>query len=164
MGGESGGLVEHAKAVLSKNRYLTLGTSGIDGRPWTTPVYFAAAGVRDFYWISEVEARHSRHLARRPDASLVVFDSTVAPYQGRAVYASGSACALSDDEIDDGLVVYPRPGDPGVEPLTRGDVTASSSYRLFRLTASEVWVLCPRQPREPCALHARAGDHRVRVV
>ena len=38
----------HARALLDANQYLTLGTICADGRPWTSPVYFAAcrrAGV-----------------------------------------------------------------------------------------------------------------------
>ena len=55
----------HARALLDANQYLTLGTICADGRPWTSPVYFAAAGVREFYWISEIDAEHSRNLVAR---------------------------------------------------------------------------------------------------
>ena len=43
----------HALALLEANKYLTLGTADPDGRPWTTPVYFASAGLRQYYWVSE---------------------------------------------------------------------------------------------------------------
>jgi hypothetical protein len=36
--------------LLDANLYLTLGTVDPDGSPWTSPVYFAAAGEREFYW------------------------------------------------------------------------------------------------------------------
>lgn len=157
-------LAEHARTLLDRNRYLTLGTVGADGRPWTTPVYFAAAGIRDYYWISEIDAEHSRNLAERPAVSLVVFDSTVEPYHGRAVYASGSARTVPDGDIDAGLSVYPGSGERGVPTMTRDDVSGSSPYRLYRVTASDVWVLCPRAPGEPCALHGLAKDHRARVA
>jgi len=84
-------LAHHARAILQANLYLTLGTVGADGRPWTAPVYFAPAGDREFVWVSMTNARHSEHLTARPDVSLVVFDSTVRPYHGRAVYALGQA-------------------------------------------------------------------------
>lgn len=129
-------LVAHANALLDTNRYLTLGTAGADGRPWTTPVYFAPAQGWRFYWISETGAWHSRNLAERPQVSLVVFDSTVAPYHGRAVYALGQAHELTDDEVDEGLKAYPGPSQRGVPPMTRDDVTGSSAYRLYQATAS----------------------------
>jgi len=157
-------LVPHAQALLDANRYLTLGTTGADGRPWTSPVCFAAANLRQYYWISEIDAQHSRNLAERPQVSFVVFDSTVEPYYGGAVYATGYAHELSGDELDAGLAVYPGPNRPGLHTLARDDVTGSSTYRLYQATATDLWVLCPRESRQPCPLHCRARDHRTRIV
>jgi nitroimidazol reductase NimA-like FMN-containing flavoprotein (pyridoxamine 5'-phosphate oxidase superfamily) len=156
-------LTAHARTLLDTNRYLTLGTVDPHGRPWTSPVYFAAAGLRDFYWTSETGARHSRHLTAQPQVSIVVFDSSVLPYHGRAVYAVGVARELQGDDLDRGLRVYPGPSDRDASPISRDDVTGSSPYRLYRATATEVWVLCPREPRQPCPLHGLAKDHRALV-
>ena len=156
-------LVAHANDLLDTNRYLTLGTADADGRPWTTPVYFAPAPGWRFYWVSETDAWHSRNLAERPQVSLVVFDSTVEPYHGRAVYARGRAHELTGDDVDEGLKAYPGPGRRGVRLMTRDDVTGSSAYRLYEATASELWVLCPREPGQPCPPHGLARDHRARV-
>jgi nitroimidazol reductase NimA-like FMN-containing flavoprotein (pyridoxamine 5'-phosphate oxidase superfamily) len=159
----NGDLVAHARGLLDANRYLILGTADPDGRPWTSPVYFTSAEVRDFYWVSMTDARHSRNLAGRPQVSIVVFDSTVAPYHGRAVYAVGEARALSGDDVDRGLEVYPGPSDRGGAPIAHDEVTGSSPYRLYRATASDLWVLCPREPGQPCPLHGLNQDHRARV-
>lgn len=156
-------LATHARDLLDTNRYLTLGTVDPDGRPWTSPVYFAAAGLREFYWTSETQASHTRNLTERPQVSIVVFDSSVLPYHGRAFYAVATASELRGDELDRGLRMYPRPGDPNATAITRDDVTGSSPYRLYRATATDVWVLCPREPRQPCPLHALARDHRARI-
>ena len=69
-------LAAHARAIIDTNLYMTLGTADLDGRPWTSPVYFAAGKDRDLYWTSAVDAQHSRNLAERPFVSIVVFDST----------------------------------------------------------------------------------------
>jgi nitroimidazol reductase NimA-like FMN-containing flavoprotein (pyridoxamine 5'-phosphate oxidase superfamily) len=156
-------LAAHARAILDANRYLTLGTADPDGRPWTSPVYFAAEGERDFYWMSATDARHSRNLTGRPEVSIVVFDSSVAPYHGRAVYAVGQARELSGDDLDHALEVYPGPSHRDATPVTREEVSGTSEYRLYRATASSLWVLCPRPPRQPCPLHGLAKDHRTRV-
>jgi nitroimidazol reductase NimA-like FMN-containing flavoprotein (pyridoxamine 5'-phosphate oxidase superfamily) len=156
-------LVAHAHALLDTICYLTLGTADADGEPWTAPVYFAPAQGWRFYWVSATDARHSRNIAERPQVSLVVFDSTVAPYHGRAVYALGRARELTDDEIDEGLKAYPGPSRRGASPMTRDEVASSTGYRLYQATASEVWVLCPREPGQPCPLHGLARDHRARV-
>lgn len=157
-------LAAHARELLDLNRYLTLGTVGADGRPWTSPVYFSWSGEWDFYWMSELEAQHSLNIAVRPDVSLVVYDSTVQPYHGRAVYASGEAQVLAGDDLDRGLARYPGPSNRDASGVDKADVTGDSPYRLFRVTASDLWVLCPREPRMPCALHGLSKDHRARVA
>jgi pyridoxine/pyridoxamine 5'-phosphate oxidase len=157
-------LAAHARELLDANTYLTLGTVDADGRPWVSPVYMAAEGLRRFYWVSSIDARHSLNLAERPSVSLVVFDSSVRPYHGRAVYAVGEAHEVSGDALARGLEIYPGPASRGATPVTRQDITAESPYRLYLATASEVWVLCPREPRMPCALHGLAKDHRARVA
>jgi pyridoxine/pyridoxamine 5'-phosphate oxidase len=156
-------LAAHARDLIDANDYLTLGTVGADGRPWTTPVYFAPAGERQFLWVSETDARHSRHIAEHPAVSLVVFDSTVLPYHGRAVYAAGEAHELAGDDLDAALPRYPRPDGRGATAVTREDVTGPSPYRLYRAVLSEMWVLCPREPRQPCPLHGLAKDHRAEI-
>jgi nitroimidazol reductase NimA-like FMN-containing flavoprotein (pyridoxamine 5'-phosphate oxidase superfamily) len=158
------GLEAHARAVIDANLYLTLGTADAQGRPWTTPVYFAPAPGGDFYWVSTTDAQHSRHIAERPQVSMVIFDSTVRPYHGRAVYAAGEAHEVPGDDLDRALAAYPRPVGGGAVPVTRDDVTGESPYRLYRATASEMWVLCPREPRQPCPRHGLAKDHRARIT
>ncbi len=49
-------LQTHALNIIDATRYLVLGTVDADGHPWTSPVYMAAAGLRDLYWQSEVTA------------------------------------------------------------------------------------------------------------
>jgi hypothetical protein len=156
-------LADHGRALLDANPFLTLGTADSGGRPWTSPVYFAADGLREFYWCSQSDALHSRNVRERPAVSVVVFDSSVQPYHGRALYAAGVACELAGDDLERGLIIFPGPADRGGAALTRDDVTGSSPYRLYRATASDVWVLCPREPRQPCLLHGVAKDHRIRI-
>jgi hypothetical protein len=157
-------LAAHARAIIDATLYLTLGTAGPDGQPWTSPVYFAPGPDRQFYWVSAVAARHSRNLALRPRVSMTVYDSTVAPYHGRAVYAAGQARELPDGDVARAIDVYPRRDGRGATAVTREDVTGASPYRLYQLTASDLWVLCPREPGRPCPLHGRAEDHRARVT
>ncbi len=157
-------LAVHAQELLDANNYLTLGTVDPDGHPWASPVYFAASGLREFYWTSQADAVHSRNLTERPHVSIVVFDSTVAPYHGRALYAVGTAHELQGDDLERGLQVYPGPVERGATELTLDDVTGPSPYRLYPATATDLWVLCPREPRQPCPLHGVAKDHRTRIA
>ncbi|HEU5108271.1 MAG TPA: pyridoxamine 5'-phosphate oxidase family protein, partial [Micromonosporaceae bacterium] len=83
---------------------------------------------------------------------------------GRAVYAVGEARELDGADLDAALRSYPRADGRGATPVTMQEVTAPSPYRLYRATATQLWVLCPRPPRQPCPLHGLAKDHRVSVL
>jgi hypothetical protein len=157
-------LAAHARELLDTNRYLTLGTVSGGGRPWTTPVYFSWSDGWEFRWLSALDAEHSRNLTDRPAVSITVFDSTVPPYHGRAVYAVGEAREIPRDSLDDGLSRYPGPPSRGGSVVDLDDVTGDSPWRLYEATASELWVLCPREPRQACDLHGIARDHRARVL
>jgi hypothetical protein len=157
-------LVEHACTLVADIRYVTLGTVDPDGRPWTSPVYFSADDdLRRFYWVSSPASRHSQNLAGRPDVSLAVFDSTVPPYHGRCLYGAGTATMLEGEELVRGLETYPGPAERGGSAVTVDDVTGESAWRLYAADVAELWVLCPREPRQPCPRHGRGDDHRVRV-
>lgn len=160
-------LAVHARELLEANRYLTLGTVSPEGQPWTSPVYFswtAEAGMWQFFWVSSADARHSLHLLDRPAVSISVFDSTVPAYHGRAVYAVGEAREVPLTDLDEALTHYPGPPSRGGATLTRDDVTGDEPWRFYQAGASELWVLCPREPRQACPLHGLAVDHRARVL
>jgi hypothetical protein len=151
-----------ARAIVDANLYMVLGTADSDGQPWVSPVFYAAGGYRDFYWVSSPEAAHSRNLARRPQISVVIFDSQVPAYSGQAVYMTATAEELAGDELDRGLEVYPGPPERGARTLTAAELRPPAPYRLYRATASQHWILGP----EPglCPVHGRPADHRAAVT
>lgn len=157
-------LATAARAILDANLYLTLGTADEDGRPWVSPVYYATADYTDFYWISMPEARHSRNIARRPQVSMVVFDSTVPPYTGQAVSMSAVAAEVVGDDLELGLAIYPGAAERGVGTITAEQVSRPAAYRLYRATVSEHFVICPRDAGVPCARHGISADHRTTVT
>jgi hypothetical protein len=154
----------HARMIIDQNLYVTLGTADPEGTPWVTPVYFATADYAEFYWTSDESAAHSRNIARRPQVSMVIFNSQVPAYHGRAVYLSATATELAGRDLDRGLGVYPGLASRGGTTVELADVTAPSPWRLYRATVTDAYVLCPREPRQPCPLHSMAVDHRTPVV
>jgi hypothetical protein len=64
-----------ARTIIDENLYMTLATADESGLPWASPVYYASEEYSAFYWVSAPEATHSRNLAVRPQASIVIFDS-----------------------------------------------------------------------------------------
>jgi Pyridoxamine 5'-phosphate oxidase len=154
----------HARALMDANLYVTLGTADADGTPWVTPVCFATVDYAELFWMSRRDAQHSRNIATRPQVAMVIFDSTVPTYHGRAAYLSGTANELAGRDLDRGIEVFAGDASRGSSMLTLEDVTTPSEYRLYRATIGEAFVLCPREPRRPCPVHGVAADHRAPVV
>ena len=46
--------------LLAAISYMTLGTADAEGRPWASPVWFAAPTPSELLWVSDPNARHSR--------------------------------------------------------------------------------------------------------
>jgi nitroimidazol reductase NimA-like FMN-containing flavoprotein (pyridoxamine 5'-phosphate oxidase superfamily) len=157
-------LAAEVTSILDANLYVTVGTADAEGLPWVAPVYFATADNINLYWVSAPHATHSRNIAERPDVSLVVFDSQVPPYTGRAVYLRATALELSGSELERGVSIYPGHPSRGADAVTTADVSPPAAYRMYRATVSEHSILCPRDQGQPCARHGSAVDHRATVM
>ena len=109
-----------------------------------SPVYYASAGYTDFYWVSSPEARHSRNVAARPQASIVVFDSQAPIGTGQGVYMSAVAEELRGTDVHRGIDIFSRGSEEGRgRPWTLEDVRPPAPYRLYRAIASGHRVLEP---------------------
>ncbi|WP_187284967.1 pyridoxamine 5'-phosphate oxidase family protein [Streptomyces sp. OR43] len=88
---------ESVPRLLAQHRYLVLGTADREGRPWVSPVFFAADGHHRVLWVSSPDSRHSRNIAARPEVAITVFD-TAAPVGGaEAIYLEATAGPAADD-------------------------------------------------------------------
>jgi hypothetical protein len=124
---------EGARAIIDAGRYMTLATADTAGVPWASPVWYAPRGYSELFWISYPDARHSRNLAERPQLAIVIFDSTVAPGHGQAVYMEAEAA-----EATDGVEVF------SARSVAQGlgewqDV--SGPLRLYRAVVARHWML-----------------------
>ncbi|CAM5260789.1 hypothetical protein STENM36S_01522 [Streptomyces tendae] len=87
---------ETVPRLPAQQRYLVLGTADAEGRPWVSPVFFAADGPHRVLWVSSPDSRHSRNIAVRPEVAITVFD-TAAPVGGaEAVYLEATAGQAAD--------------------------------------------------------------------
>lgn len=134
-----------ARTLIDASLYLVLGTADEDGLPWASPVYFAHAEHRDFFWVSKPDARHSRNIAARPDVSIVIFDSSVPIGTGQGVYMTAHAEELAGAELERGIDVFSQRSQAhgAAREWTLDDVRPPAPYRLYRATASEHSVLDP---------------------
>jgi hypothetical protein len=113
-------------------------------------VWFASVDHREFFWASKPEARHSQNIAQRPDVAVVVFDSSLAPFEGLAVYASAVAELVPEADLDGAVAVYTEVSQrQGLRRWTGADLRPPSRLRLYRATATEHWLLNDDDERIP---------------
>jgi nitroimidazol reductase NimA-like FMN-containing flavoprotein (pyridoxamine 5'-phosphate oxidase superfamily) len=158
MADDTADLVAMAREVIDTNRYFVLGTVGPDGAPRVSPVYYGVDGYRDFYWVSSPEAQHSVNIGGRPEINAVAFDSSAQVGDGRAVYLTGQARRVPDEELPERCPVAFRT-DLGGRAFTPEELTGAAPLRLYLLSV-EVWEvhLPGRDPRNKTGI-----DHRVPV-
>jgi uncharacterized protein YhbP (UPF0306 family) len=143
----------NARAIIDANLYMVLGTADEAGRPWVSPVYYAPASYREFLWVSEPEATHSRNLATRPEISIVIFDSQVPINTGQAVYMGATAEQLTGPGSERALEIYSRRAvDHGGREFTLEDVRSPARLHLYRAVAVDQYVLDEHDNRVPVTL------------
>jgi hypothetical protein len=131
---------------------MTLATADETGLPWVSPVWYASARYREFFWVSSPQAWHSRNLATRPHLAIVIFDSHQ-PGGWHAVYMSAVGEELVGVDLDEGIEIFSRRSEAQeLRAWTRDDVRPPARHRLYRATASEHFVLDPQDQRLPVSL------------
>jgi uncharacterized protein YhbP (UPF0306 family) len=133
-----------ARTIIDANLYMVLGTANETGQPWVSPVYYAAKGYKEFYWVSSPEVKHSRNVVLHPRISIVIFNSQAPIGTGQAVYISALAEQLSGAATESGIEIYSQVslGHRGPAWSVK-DVQTPAQYRLYRATALEYWILDP---------------------
>jgi uncharacterized protein YhbP (UPF0306 family) len=132
----------NARRIIDSLMYLTLATADPDGRPWASPVWFAAASPTEFLWASDPGSRHSRNLAGRPEVAIVIFDSTAALGAAEAVYVDAVAEQLRGEALERAIAIYSRRStEAGASAWTLADVASPARLRLYRAAASAMSVL-----------------------
>jgi Pyridoxamine 5'-phosphate oxidase len=131
------------RGIVDAGMYMVLGTADANGRPWVSPVWYAPAAYREFFWVSSPEVEHSRNIAMRPDVGIVVFDSRQAVSTGQAVYMSGVAEELTGGaEQKRGIEIFSRRSqEQGARPWTIDEVQPPALLRLYCTTITEQWML-----------------------
>jgi hypothetical protein len=153
-----------ARAVIDVNLYMVLGTADEGGQPWVTPVFYSTGGYSDFYWVSNPDAMHSRNIAARPQISIAIFNSQAPVGTAQAVYMSGVAEEVRGGDVAHCVDIFSRGAQArGAGEWTTDRVQRPAGLRLYRATATEQFILCPRTYPEPCSVHGRTDDHRTAV-
>jgi hypothetical protein len=140
-----------ARAIIDGNLYMVIATADPTGQPWPSPVYYAHRDYRDFFWVSDPDAAHSRNLRERREVGAVIFDSTARVGSGQGAYILGVAHELPGHEVEEGIGIFAtRTAGHGGEEWAVEDVRPPSRHRLYQATAEALYVLDEH-------------DHRVEV-
>jgi uncharacterized protein YhbP (UPF0306 family) len=141
------------EAIVRANEFMILATADAEGVPWASPVWFATTNYREYFWISSPDTRHSRNLAVRPELAISIFDSSQPPLTGLGVYVAATAVQVPESELDDGVHVYSEVSrQAGMGPWERSEVLPPAKHRLYRATATELFVLASDDTRTPVPL------------
>ena len=146
-----------ARALIDGSRYMTLATADADGRPWVSPVWFAHEDYAEFLWVSRPDARHSLNIEVRPSVALVVFDSTVAPQEARAVYIEAEVEEADAEGLGRAVSAYSdKSVGSGLNAWSAADVSGTAPHRLYRARAVASFVLAANDRRVPVSLSTRS--------
>jgi uncharacterized protein YhbP (UPF0306 family) len=123
--------------IISENIYLTLGTA--DGHPWVAPLFYAFNPVsRVFYFISQMDSLHTRHLLKNPRVAFAIFDSHQKDGTGNGIQGDGQV-SLSEKELSEAFKYY-HTTFVEMKPESFKD---PAPYRFFKLVPEHLYLLDP---------------------
>lgn len=131
---------ETVPRLLAENLYLVLGTADAEGRPWVTPVFFAADGERRLLWVSSADSRHSRNLSARPAVAITIFDSRVPVGGAEAIYLEAAAGPVSGDAVA-AAVARLNARLPARHRLGAEEIAPAGPLRVYQASVTRHFVL-----------------------
>lgn len=128
-----------ARYIIKENIYLTLATC--DGEtPWSAPLFYCVDDNYNFYYISQIDSIHTKHILKNPKVSFSIFDSHDPEGQGNGIQASGNAYLLEKEkDIKEALKHYHTT----FISCKPEDFDGSKPYRLFKITHEKIYILDP---------------------
>ncbi len=130
-------LANIAKEIIKNNIYLTLGTADKD--PWVAPVFYAVDDKYNFYYISQMDSLHTRHILKSPSVAFAIFDSHQKEGTGNGVQGIGKVHLLSDEELSEAFKWYHT---TFIE-MKPEFFTGNAPYRFFKIIPEHFYVLDP---------------------
>jgi general stress protein 26 len=133
---------EVARGIVDEIAFMTIASADADGKPWASPVWFAHDNYAEFLWISRPETRHSENIARRPEVSIVIFDSRTPIDTGRGVYIEATAGQVTDDaEIERLMSLFSkRSVAQGGSSWTAAEVRLPADLRPYRAAVNRAFL------------------------
>ncbi len=136
---------EKAKRILSDCTYMVVGTSSRGGKPWVATVLFVHDEDYNIYFLSAVDALHSKNIIENPAVSIAVFDSRQRIGLSDGVQGEGTAALVEKADIKKVITLYCKKVFPDSEiaPTSRykpEDYLGAAEFRFFRIKLSGAYV------------------------
>ena len=151
-------LQSRAKEIIDSLEYVTISTSDRDGEPWGTPVTAFHDENYVFYWISWMNAQHSKNIRENNRAFITIFDSTRqrGDNHRRGLYIQANAVQIEDTQDAIQALQYFHSKSRVYE---LSDHIADSVKRIYKATPSKMWLndLSEKQ------VTAETNDMRIEV-
>ena len=90
--------------LLREQTTLTLATTGEDGAPCATPLFYLVDEELSLSWLSAESSQHSQNLKRNPAAAAAVYGSAASWREIRGVQMRGAVSIVSEPERRRALV------------------------------------------------------------
>jgi hypothetical protein len=142
-----------ARAIIDEGDYMTLATADEAGRPWASPVWYAAVGYDELLWLSRPEARHSQQPRRPARAGNRNIDSSASIGLGQGAYIEAVRDQVPELELERCVDVYSqRSRARGGPALMMAEVRDPAPHRLYRALASRHSTNGDKDERVPVSL------------
>ncbi|HEY2506464.1 MAG TPA: pyridoxamine 5'-phosphate oxidase family protein [Streptosporangiaceae bacterium] len=131
---------ETVPRLLAQHRYLVLGTADAEGRPWVTPVFYAAHGEHRVLWVSSPDSRHSRNISARPAVAITIFDSHAPIGKAEAIYLEATAEPVGNHAVAADLERL-NTRLPDSHHLGPQDIAPAGPLQVYQATINQHFVL-----------------------
>lgn len=126
-----------ARNVIKGNIYLSLGTS--DGTPWVAPLFYCVNVKFEFYFISQLDSLHTKHILKNPEVAFAIFDSHAEEGKGKGVQGLGNVEMIGEENLEKEIKNYHTTFIEIKPTLLKGN----APYRLFKMIPLKLWVTDP---------------------
>ena len=135
-------LIQKAKDIIEKIKYITIATVSINSIPWNTPLYSAFDENYNFYWASDQKGQHSKNIAKNNNVFLVIYDSTVPEGTGVGVYIQAKVYKLNESkDIKNALKYLDGRVNKKKNPLTRiAEFQGNKPRRIYKAVPKKLWM------------------------
>lgn len=131
-------MLKIAKDIIKNNIHLTLATTD-KNIPWAAPLFYCADDKFNFYFSSQMNSLHVKHLLKNPTIAFAIFDSRQKEGTGNGIQASGKTFLVIDSEIKEALGWY-HTNFFEIKPETFKE---GCLYRLFKIIPDHFYIQDP---------------------